>query len=81
MSKMFAEMFEWAEYFDDLVEEARKAGKKSVSVKAPKLTKTMQQKVVEMAGHKIVNTKATTWKVNIDVEKAKFPKITVVSLK
>jgi len=85
MSDMMTEMFEWAGDFDEAVNTARKSGKKTFTINAPKYTKDIQLSVVSRAGHTITNPKSKkTWKIKIDTSKNTLPNIirtTVVSLK
>lgn len=86
MTDFLDEIFEWSGKFDDAVAEARNAGKKTISIKAPKNknAREMNVKVVEKMGHVITNPKSKgNWKITIDSKKNELRdiKITTISMK
>jgi len=86
MSDFLSNLFDWAGEFDDMVAEARKAGKNTISINVPKdpSSKKMNLLVVQKQGHVITNPKSKkTWKIKIDANNNELRDIrmTTVSLK
>lgn len=57
MSDFLSDLFDLSGKFDDMVTEARKSGKKTISINVPKdkNSRSMNLMVVQKAGHVITN--------------------------